>query len=72
MSRVWLCVRCGVLPRQQGTFLCEPCAMDPQQGKEVDEAAARTRDEDQKINIRAARNYLVGTLHWHGRWSTRG
>ncbi len=63
MSRQWVCVRCGSRPRWNDTFLCQRCYEDPIHNKEVHEATEKAGDK--------ARDYLVKTFHWAGRWSTR-
>lgn len=66
MSRQWVCVRCGSAPRWNDTFLCQRCYEDPIHNKEVAEAYEKAG------NGQAARNYLVKTFNWVGKWSTRG
>lgn len=66
------CVRCGQRARGDDLYVCQPCAVDPVKLDEVRQANAATADiSDPNERRRIARNYLVKTFHWAGKWSRR-
>ena len=56
------CVRCGTVPRTDGTFLCAGCKTDPRARREIAEIMRARPD------FLSQRRYAITTYGWVGGW----